>query len=293
MTETARVIKFERGRPEMPSKNGYVMAWRDIKNQSWYGNPECLAVFMHIMLSATSKPKEYNRKGVDLMLKAGQFATSYEDIAEVFDLHKSKVRRFINMFVKSGQLTKSVITQGRINKGLLLSFTNWNKWQKPLENADTQADTQTDTRKPAPVKVSRIHADTQADTQADTVLNNNDLNNNKDHAGSMTQQESQDLQNKGFEHFWKCWSSCKKQIGKLNTAPKAKTFDNNFKKLFQLKTIATMGRAAYRSEINEMCEFAIGAHSDIASKGSNSDFSNHAKMYPALFLSNKQWRDVR
>ena len=134
MTETARVIKFERGRPEMPSKNGYVMAWRDIKNQSWYGNPECLAVFMHIMLSATSKPRQYNRKGVDLMLKAGQFATSYEDIAEVFDLHKSKVRRFIDMFVKSGQLTKSAITQGRINKGLLLSFTNWNKWQKPLEN---------------------------------------------------------------------------------------------------------------------------------------------------------------
>jgi len=180
MNQSSNIVNITRGKPVMPSKNGYVMVWRDIKKQSWYRNPECLAVFMHIMLNATSNRMQYNHKGVDLMLLEGQFASTYQDIGDVFGFHESKVRRFITLFEKSGQLGKTLILQGRINKGIKLTFTNWNKWQKPLENTDRQTDRQSDRLKPTDLKVCEPYADTHTDRQADRVLNNNLINNNKD-----------------------------------------------------------------------------------------------------------------
>ena len=290
MSNTAQIVNIKIGEPAMPSKNGYVMAWRDIKKQDWYVNPECLAVFIHIMLSATSKPLLYNRKGVNVMLSAGQFATSYEDIAAVFNLHKSKVRRFIKIFEKSGQIEKATISVNRINKGLILTFINWNKWQKPLENTDTQADTQADTPSATYLKVCGGSADTQADTQADTVLNNKVLNNNKNTMLDSVEPSTHfEIREKAFNHFWVTWSNCKKIIGKTNTAPKGKTREK-FLALMTNTHVSKIGVDGFRSEIMLMCDLAIGAHKDLK-EDPQSSFANFKNMYPLKYLTNKQWRD--
>ena len=116
----------------------------------------------------------------------GDFVTTYEELGAQFNLDKSKVRRIIGKFVKNGQVTKRIIATNKINKGIIISLTGWNKWQNNSDLSDTwndtQSDTQSDTSRVANIKGSKPYADTQADTlpdtQADTVLNNK-VNNNK------------------------------------------------------------------------------------------------------------------
>tara|TARA_R110002049_G_scaffold127881_6_gene285062 strand:- start:2820 stop:3707 length:888 start_codon:yes stop_codon:yes gene_type:complete len=186
MSSVLNVVNINKGKYSMPSKNGFVMAWRDMKKQPWYNNPDCVAVFTHIMLSATSKPFTFNRKGAVCQLMPGDFVTTYEELGAQFNLDKSKVRRIIGKFVKNGQVTKRIIATNKINKGIIISLTGWNKWQNNSDLSDTwndtQSDTQSDTSRVANIKGSKPYADTQADTlpdtQADTVLNNK-VNNNK------------------------------------------------------------------------------------------------------------------
>lgn len=178
MQSNRNIIQFK-GSANLPSKNGYVSLWRDIKKQPWYSNSECLAVFTHIMISATSKPATYNRKGAVCELMPGEFVTTYQELADQFDLDKSKVRRIIETFEKNGQITKSQLSVGKINKGLKLSLKGWDKWQNNTNFSDTQTDTQTDTPEVTYLKGLTTHADTHPDTQTDTVLNNKVINNNK------------------------------------------------------------------------------------------------------------------
>ena len=49
----AKIHHINEGQQAMPSKNGFVTVWRDIQKQPWYKSPEHVAVFLHILTSAT------------------------------------------------------------------------------------------------------------------------------------------------------------------------------------------------------------------------------------------------
>jgi len=180
MNQSSNIVNIDRGKQQMPSKNGYVSLWRDMKKQDWYHRPDCLAMFTHLMLSVTKSKIKYSHKGVDLMLVEGEFATTYEDLGSVFNMDKSKTRRILDLFKRYGQIYTKEIKQGRINKGIVVGLTGFSKWQLTDNLADTQADTQADTCEVLNLKGYIGYSDTPPDTQADTVLNNNYINNNKD-----------------------------------------------------------------------------------------------------------------
>lgn len=293
---SAQVININQGQA-MPSKNGYVSIWRDIRKQDWYSNTDALAVFTHIMLTATSKPINYNFKGLDCRLEAGQFVSTYSDLGDIFNINKSKVRRLLSIFEKNGQITRSLITKGHINKGFVVTLTGWNKWQKTPNLSDTPPDTPSDTPRPAYLKGLDVGSDTLTVTPPGRVVNNNLLNNKEKEmlvSGETSSKVSYlEIREKAFEHFWKCWSRNKKLIGKSNTAPKNK-FKPKFLAKLNDKHVHKIGVDGFRTEISLMCELATIAHADIArckEDREKSSYSNYETMYPFLFLSNEQWRD--
>ncbi len=293
MQQNKKVINIDQGKQKMPSKNGYVMAWRDIKKQPWYGNPEALAVFTHIMLSATSKPLTFDMKGVECDLSPGQYVTTYPQLAKVFDLSKSKVRSILKTFAKNGQIVTTQIKQGRINKGLVITLTGWSKWQKNTDLLITPPNTPHDTRGVTYLKGCDTPLNTPPNTPLSTVLNNNVLNNNNK-SMLVSDEKSErvchlEIREKAFEHFWQTWSKCKKLVGKINTAPKSTT-KTKFLSMLNDKHVEKIGVDGFRKELGLMCELAIGAHTDIA-ENKDSSFRAYQNMYPAKFLTNKQWRD--
>lgn len=169
MASPATIHQLHKGQQAMPSKNGFITVWRDIQKQPWYKSPEHLAIFMHILTSATHQHRSVDFKGVPVSLLPGQFITTYKKLAETFGIEsESKVRRIVNKFIKLDQITKANLKKGRTDIGLILTINNWEKWQK--------ADTPSDTPKVAYLKGLNDSADTHADTPSDT-LNNNDINN--------------------------------------------------------------------------------------------------------------------
>ena len=173
MGSQANVYEFK-GNDSMPSKNGFITVWRDIQKQPWYKSPEHVAIFLHILTSATHQGRTVDYRGVSVNLLPGQFITTYKKLAETFGIEsESKVRRIISKFIKLGQVSKLNLKKSRTDVGLILTIRNWEKWQK----SDTPSDTPSDTSKVAYFKGAKGSADTPSDTPSDT-LNNNDINNN-------------------------------------------------------------------------------------------------------------------
>lgn len=173
MGNQANIYQFK-GNDPMPSKNGFITVWRDIQKQPWYKSPEHVAIFLHILTSATHQARTVDYKGVPVSLLPGQFITTYKKLAETFGIEsESKVRRIINKFINLGQVSKLNLKKSRTDIGLILTIRNWEKWQK----SDTQSDTPSDTPKVTYLKGAKGSADTYTDTPSDT-LNNNDINNN-------------------------------------------------------------------------------------------------------------------
>lgn len=292
MASPATIHQLHKGQQAMPSKNGFITVWRDIQKQPWYKSPEHLAIFMHILTSATHQHRSVDFKGVPVSLLPGQFITTYKKLAETFGIEsESKVRRIVNKFIKLDQITKVNLKKGRTDIGLILTINNWEKWQK----ADTPSDTPSDTPKVAYLKGLNDSADTHADTPSDT-LNNNDINNIKDNADpeALRVEKINEVRVKGFEHFWKSWREGKKAIGVNQKPPKNETYRKNFLKAFPDSYMKKIGHKGFVKEVNDMLGLLNEAFSDIEScqaQGKRSDFENYVTMFPALFLSRKQWRD--
>lgn len=107
----------------------------------------------------------------------------------------------------------------------------------------------------------------------------------KENKGSSIEQPCPiEIVEKGFEHFWKCWSDAKKSINAPNTSPKGETFDKKWKPLFNKTYFANHSIEYFKDEVNKICDFVRDAH---AING----FNNFERMQTGKFLTNKQWRD--
>ena len=292
MGNQANVYQLHEGQRVMPSKNGYVNLWRDINEQPWSSDELAYSVFIKLLSTVQHKPRDIVYKGKPVHLESGEWAIDYPQIVGMFKGIKDKehARRIIKKFKSLSQVYTKPLKNGSVHIGFVIGFNGWEKWQ----NCTTPQTTPQTTPNSTDLKVLEGGKTTPQTTPQTTHKNNNDLNNNKEYAGSATPPVHSELRKNAFNYFWKKWADCKELVGLKNKAPKEKTYTNNFAKLFTDSYINRIGVEAFKAEVNQMCAFALEAHQDIASKqGTNqtSDYFNHEKMWPAKFLSNKQWRE--
>ena len=57
------------------SENGWIQIHRKIKEKAYYSKPQYLALWLHLLLSANHKPKEFLWNGETIKVKEGQFIT--------------------------------------------------------------------------------------------------------------------------------------------------------------------------------------------------------------------------
>jgi hypothetical protein len=275
----------------MPSKNGFVNMWRDVRLQNWYGDPVANSIFHHLIYSASHQNRVVTFKGITLQLQPGQLAITIPIIQKTFNkVNSSKVDRVLKMFEKLKQIKhENIVSKGR-SIGQKITILNWEKWQ----NSEVPNETPTERPDTLILKAQSTGSERPSERPSE-LLNNNVINNNdKEHACFENKPSHLQIRNKAFEHFWKVWGNNKKLIGKLNTAPK-QTTKTKFLSIMTESHVNKMGVEQFRAEINQICELVNFAHNDIAEKQGTkqqSDFFNFESMYPAKFLGNKQWRDL-
>lgn len=293
MSNLATVTHISQGKKDMPSKNGYVKLWRDAKNQPfWKKDLEAKSIFIELLMLAQHTHKAITYKGKALSLKSGQLVISRSELGELSGVDSdSKVKRCLAKFEKLGQIGRENVKHNGHFIGQIITFLNWEKWQK----SDQSTDQSTDQPRTAEIKALKGYSDQPIEQPTDQHSNNVSNNKIKEYAGSETPlNDFLEIRESAFEHFWKTWSEAKKLVGLQNTAPKAKT-KSKFMSIFPASKIRSIGEQAFDEQINAMSEFAWNAHSDIASKrqiGESSDWFNHEKMWPAKFLGNRQWEEV-
>lgn len=109
------------------------------------------------------------------------------------------------------------------------------------------------------------------------------INHNKESDRSIDQSRDE-LLDKSFNWFWGVWKDCKKQIGKIDTSPKKKTFDKKWRVMFNSAYFKKHSVDDFKSEVNLIAKFCKEAHSI-------QGFNRFENMQLPKFLEEKQWRD--
>jgi hypothetical protein len=266
-------------RREMPSKNGYIKLWRDIKKQSfWKKDLEAKSIFIELIMAAqhTQKPTVY--KGKTITLSPGQLIISKPELGEAAGIEsESKVHRCLEKFVKLDIITKENVKHKGHFIGQIITLNNWEKWQ------NIEGSTERSTEGSEVAYLKGLDSGCERSTESPTERHSNNVSNNKDIKESDRQANLSHLKS-AFEHIWKKWKTCKLNIGKTDTSPKTKTFDKNFKTIFNHSYFNKNSQEAFKAEINKLSKFMEKAH-DIQG------FNRFENMQLPKFLNEKQWRD--
>lgn len=123
--------------------------------------------------------------------------------------------------------------------------------------------------------------DGKTTTTKERVLQSKDNTNLND---SSDEQSHAKLLTDSFDHFWRAWKECKKNIGKVDTSPRTVNFDKKWKVMFNQAYFKRHSIDEFRKEVNTIVKFCREAHN---LPGLNR-FEN---MQMQRFLNEKQWRD--
>jgi hypothetical protein len=266
-------------RREMPSKNGYIKLWRDIKKQSfWKKDLEAKSIFIELIMAAQHTQKQTTYKGKTIELREGQLIISRTELGEAAGVDSdSKVHRCLEKFAKLDIITKSNVKHKGHFIGQIITLNNWEKWQnieqpteQPIERSEV-------------AYLKGLSSGCEQQSESPTEQHSNNVSNNKDIKDSDRQANLSRLKS-AFEHIWKKWKSCKSNIGKTDTSPKTKTFDKNFKSIFNSAYFNKNSLEDFKAEINQLSQFIEKAH-DVQG------FNRFENMQLPKLLNEKQWRD--
>lgn len=110
--------------------NGFIVLHRKFLNWEWYSEPNCVLIFIHCLLKANWKDK--NWKGN--LIKRGSFITSINHLAQETNLTVQQTRTALKKLQSTGELTCTAT-----NKHSLITIVNYDIYQQ-LEEEDNKPD---------------------------------------------------------------------------------------------------------------------------------------------------------
>lgn len=114
----------------MNDGGGYIRLWRRFLDWEWYDDINCKTVFIHCLLKANFKEKQWRGKSI----VRGQFFTSVEALANELHLTTKQIRITLSKL----ELTGEIIKKGA-SEGTYITVCNYDNYQH-IEQTTGQAD---------------------------------------------------------------------------------------------------------------------------------------------------------
>lgn len=114
-------------------KSGWIKLHRRLLDNPRVTDPEWLAVWVYLLLSATHQPRKMDFDGRIVELRPGQFITGRLAIATATGVHESKVKRILAMMKGDQQIDQQAGV-----KGSMFTVRNWSKFQDNDQQNDQQ-----------------------------------------------------------------------------------------------------------------------------------------------------------
>ena len=121
----------------MDMEKGWFKIPRSFDEWPWYGNSACVHMYLHLMMKANYKPKEWE----DTVIERGELITSLEKLSSELNLSVKQVRNILDKLQKT-----NFIERKGTNKYTRIKVVNYNVYQSTQNPEGHAEDNQRATR---------------------------------------------------------------------------------------------------------------------------------------------------
>lgn len=104
---------------------GWISIHRKITEKGWWNKSDYVHLWVHLLLSANHKEKEFLWNGETIKVKRGQLITGRKTLSKETGIQESKIERILKVFK-----TEQQIEQQTNNKYRLITILNYSSYQK-------------------------------------------------------------------------------------------------------------------------------------------------------------------
>lgn len=126
-------------------EQGWIKLHRKIVEKGYYRNSKYVHLWVHLLLLANHKSKEFMWNNQIILVKEGQLITGRDSLALATGISQSSIERILNMLEIEHQIEQQKTTKYR-----LITIVNWKEHQNMNSKVDNKRTTngqQTDTNK--------------------------------------------------------------------------------------------------------------------------------------------------
>lgn len=125
--------------------DGWIKLHRKLKEKAYYKKPPYIFLWIHLLLSANHKPKEFMWNGTIILVKQGQLITGRKELALQTGIKESTVERILKLLENEHQIEQQKTTKYR-----LITIVKWEDYQNSDSKKNSKRTTsgqQADTNK--------------------------------------------------------------------------------------------------------------------------------------------------
>lgn len=115
---------------------GYIYLHRKLKEKGYYKDSNCVALWVHLLLSVNFEEKEFMWNGQLIKIKPGQMLTGRRSLSKDTGINQYKIERILKLFENEHQ-----IAQQTFNKFRIITIVNWKPHQVGGEKCTTKCTT--------------------------------------------------------------------------------------------------------------------------------------------------------
>lgn len=121
---------------EEPQENyfsGWIKLYRSIENKGWYRDSEYVHLWIHLLLKASHKGKEFMFNNEIVKLKPGQLITGRKALSVETSISESKIERILKLFENERQIEQQANSRNRV-----ITIVSWDAYQKSEQQMDSK-----------------------------------------------------------------------------------------------------------------------------------------------------------
>lgn len=129
----------------MSTQQGWIKLHRKLQEKGYYKNSKYVHLWVHLLLSANHKSKEFMWNNQIIIVKEGQMITGRDELSKATGIKSGSIENILKMLESEHQIEQQKTTKYR-----LITIVNWKEHQKSDNTSDNKVTTkyqQSDTNK--------------------------------------------------------------------------------------------------------------------------------------------------
>ena len=110
---------------------GWIKLFRAIKNKGWYQKSEYVHLWIHLLIKANHKGKEYFMNNETIKIERGQLVTGRKKLSSETGISESKIQRILKCFESEQQIEQQTNSRNRIIT--ILSYSEYQDSEHQIE----------------------------------------------------------------------------------------------------------------------------------------------------------------